>query len=87
MLLHHGWAHAAPPTNPPLPADFGAKDVPFGIGLTGRPFQERRLLGIAYAFEKATQHRVRPAFDTLTEEEVSGLDEDVDEDTGDDSDG
>jgi amidase len=35
--------------------------APFGISFTGRRFSEPTLIGIAYAFEQATRHRVAPA--------------------------
>jgi amidase len=35
--------------------------APFGIAFTGRAFSEPRLIGLAYAFEQATQHRAPPA--------------------------
>ncbi|HZJ67752.1 MAG TPA: amidase family protein [Kofleriaceae bacterium] len=35
--------------------------APFGIAFTGRAFSEPTLIGIAYAFEQATHHRVAPA--------------------------
>jgi amidase len=35
--------------------------APFGVTFTGRAFSEPRLIGIAYAFEQATKHRVAPA--------------------------
>ena len=34
---------------------------PFGIAFTGRAFSEPTLIGIAFAFEQATHHRVAPA--------------------------
>ena len=35
--------------------------APFGVTFTGRAFSEPRLIGIAYAFEQATKHRVPPS--------------------------
>jgi len=35
--------------------------TPFGVTFTGRAFSEPTLLGLAYAFEQATQHRLPPA--------------------------
>jgi amidase len=35
--------------------------APFGIAFTGRAFSEPTLIGIAFAFEQATHHRVAPA--------------------------
>src|SRR5262249_50079029 len=39
---------------PPLPA------LPFGITFTGRAFDEKKLIALAYAFEQATGYRVPP---------------------------
>jgi amidase len=46
--------------NPPFPAGFNAKPAPFGVGFTGASCSEPKLLGIAYAFEKASHRRVPP---------------------------
>jgi amidase len=46
---------------PPLPAGFNAKPAPFGVTFSGRAFSEPRLIGLAFAFEQATHHRVPPA--------------------------
>ena len=35
--------------------------APFGVTLTGPAFSEPRLIGLAYAYEQATKHRVPPA--------------------------
>jgi amidase len=35
--------------------------APFGLAFTGRAFSEPTLIGIAYAFEQATHHRLAPA--------------------------
>jgi amidase len=35
--------------------------APFGIAFSGRAFSEPTLIGLAFAFEQATQHRVPPA--------------------------
>jgi amidase len=34
--------------------------APFGVAFTGRAFSEPRLIGLAYAYEQATQHRAPP---------------------------
>ena len=47
-----------------VPASFGAKPSPFGVTFSGPAFSEPRLIGFAYAFEQATQHRVSPASTT-----------------------
>jgi amidase len=36
--------------------------LPFGVSFFGRAWSEPRLIGIAYAFEQATKHRVGPRF-------------------------
>jgi amidase len=40
-----------------LPPGFNAKSSPFGVTFSGPAFSEPRLIGYAYAFEQATQHR------------------------------
>jgi amidase len=45
---------------PPFPADFDAKPAPYGVSFAGRACSEPRLLGLAYAFERATKRRVPP---------------------------
>lgn len=68
-----------PPGNPPsrqalfasstglpditVPAGFGSQGLPVTLSLTGRPFSESTLLGLAYSFEQATKYRQSP---TLT---------------------
>jgi len=44
-----------PPTGPVI------NPAPFGVTFTGRAFSEPRLIGLAFAFEKATKHRQAPA--------------------------
>jgi amidase len=44
-----------------VPAGFTAAGFPVGIELLGRPFAEPTLLGLAYAYERATGHRRPPA--------------------------
>ena len=46
---------------PPFPAGFNALPGPAGVTFSGRAFSEPRLIGLAYAFEQATHHRVPPA--------------------------
>jgi amidase len=45
---------------PPFPEGFDAKPSPYGVTFTGSSCSERRLIGIAYAFEQATRRRVPP---------------------------
>jgi amidase len=54
------FARVANVTNPPLPAAFDAKPVPFGVSFTGGACSEPRLIELAYAFEQATKRRVPP---------------------------
>jgi amidase len=44
-----------PPTAPVV------NPAPFGVAFTGRAFSEPTLIGLAFAFEQATQHRQPPA--------------------------
>ncbi|MCC6670989.1 MAG: amidase [Planctomycetes bacterium] len=48
-----------------VPAGFiarsGLPSLPFGITFTGRAFDEKKLIALAFAFEQATGHRVPPA--------------------------
>jgi len=39
-----------------------ADPFPAGVTFTGRAFSEPRLIGLAYAYEQATRHRVPPAY-------------------------
>ena len=45
-----------------VPAGFAVDDMPVGVELLGRPFDESRLIGLAYAFEQNTHHRRTPDF-------------------------
>jgi Asp-tRNA(Asn)/Glu-tRNA(Gln) amidotransferase A subunit family amidase len=44
-----------------VPAGFASLGLPVGIELLGRPFSEATLIGLGYAYEQATHHRVPPA--------------------------
>ena len=44
-----------------VPAGFTPDGLPVGVELLGRPFAEPRLVELAYAYERATRHRVPPA--------------------------
>jgi len=43
-----------------VPAGFTGEGLPVGLEFLGRPFDEARLLGLAYAFEQGTHHRRPP---------------------------
>ncbi len=43
-----------------VPAGFMGGRYPLGMSLLGRPWTDRRLLGLAYAYEQATHHRRPP---------------------------
>ena len=45
---------------PPLPHDFNAKPMPYGISFSGMACSEPRLIELAYAFEQATKKRIPP---------------------------
>jgi amidase len=59
IVVPGGFAPNAPAT--PFPAGFNALPAPFGVTFSGPAFSEPRLIGLAYAFEQATQYRVPPA--------------------------
>jgi len=65
---------------------------PFGIAFMGRAFSEPRLIGLAFAFEQATHHRVAPASapplasDTVTRRHHHGHGDDDDHGHGHDHD-
>jgi amidase len=44
-----------------VPAGFTAGNLPVGLCFLGRPYEDGRMLGYAYAYEQATQHRRPPA--------------------------
>ena len=45
-----------------MPGGFTGGGLPVGIELLGRPYEEERLLGLAYAFEQSCSRRRPPAF-------------------------
>ncbi len=54
----------APPTGLPaitVPMGFAAGDLPAGLQILGRPYSEKTLYQLAYAYEQATKHRRAPA--------------------------
>jgi Asp-tRNA(Asn)/Glu-tRNA(Gln) amidotransferase A subunit family amidase len=44
-----------------VPAGFTREDLPVGLEFLGRPFSEKDLLDLGYAFEQGTHHRHPPA--------------------------
>jgi aspartyl-tRNA(Asn)/glutamyl-tRNA(Gln) amidotransferase subunit A len=45
----------------PLAAEQGGKELPIGLQIAGRPFEEERVLKVAYAYEQQTPwHTRRP---------------------------
>jgi len=53
----------APPTGLPaatVPMGFSHENLPAGLQILGRPFAERTIIAIAYAYEQATKHRRPP---------------------------
>ena len=47
-----------------VPAGFTTNGLPAGISFLGRPYEDGRMIKLAYAYEQATHHR-RPAASTL----------------------
>ena len=43
------------------PAGFTSEGLPAGISFLGRPYDDGRMIGLAYAYEQATRHRRPPA--------------------------
>ena len=43
-----------------VPGGFMRRGYPFGVSFLGRPWSDRRLLGLAHAYEQATHHRRPP---------------------------
>ena len=46
-----------------VPAGFSEEGMPVGLELLGRPWDDTRLVGMAYAFEQAAGHRMPPGMD------------------------
>lgn len=46
--------------SPPFPAGFNARPAPMGVSFAGAACSEGKLIGLAYAFERATNRRVPP---------------------------
>jgi amidase len=44
-----------------VPAGFTSDDLPAGITFMGRPYEDARLITLAYSYEQATHHRKPPA--------------------------
>ena len=44
-----------------VPSGYLGEDLPQGLQILGRPWQEERIIGYAFAYEQATQHRRPPA--------------------------
>ncbi len=65
IVVPGGFVTNRPELNVPpglaFPAGFDPKDAPYGVTFSGRAFSEPRLVGLAYAFEQATHHRVAPS--------------------------
>ncbi|KIJ18363.1 hypothetical protein PAXINDRAFT_110870 [Paxillus involutus ATCC 200175] len=55
--FHAGTVQPTP--NPPTPLHNEAPDMPFGLCFMGTAYSEYQLIGLAYAFEQATQLEVR----------------------------
>ena len=47
--------------DPPLPDDFGAEPLPFGVSFIGTACSEPRLIELAYAFERLARARKAPS--------------------------
>ena len=61
--LHDNCQVLAPRTDMPavtVPMGVTAGDLPAGLQLLGRPFDEGRLIELAYAYEQGTKHRRPP---------------------------
>ncbi|RYL88849.1 amidase [Sporolactobacillus sp. THM7-4] len=46
-----------------VPAGYTSEGEPVGVTFTGMAFSEPKLIALAYAYEQATKHRVRPVLD------------------------
>lgn len=61
-----------PNTTSNLPAGFNALPGPYGVTFTGKAWSEPRLIGLAYAFEQATQHRIPPFSAPPLDKDIKG---------------
>lgn len=59
-----GWTNRIGVPAVALPGGFYDNGLPFGLELSGKPWQDGQLLGYAYAYEQATQHRKPPELKT-----------------------
>ncbi|HEY9735230.1 MAG TPA: amidase family protein, partial [Trichocoleus sp.] len=53
-----------------VPIGFGTQGLPLTLSMTGRPYSESRLLGLAYSLEQATKARKSPTLTPALEGEV-----------------
>jgi Asp-tRNA(Asn)/Glu-tRNA(Gln) amidotransferase A subunit family amidase len=44
-----------------VPAGFTSDNLPASVTFLGRPYDDGRVIGLAYAYEQATRHRKPPA--------------------------
>ncbi|HXG35970.1 MAG TPA: amidase family protein [Dehalococcoidia bacterium] len=44
-----------------VPAGFTSDELPVGITFQGRPYDDARVLGLAYGYEQVTHHRISPS--------------------------
>jgi Asp-tRNA(Asn)/Glu-tRNA(Gln) amidotransferase A subunit family amidase len=43
-----------------VPAGFTSDNLPAGITFLGRPYDDKKMIQLAYAYEQATHHRKPP---------------------------
>ena len=56
-----------------VPAGYYDNESPFSLIFLGEPFSEAELLGYAYDYEQATQHRVAPTLAVLGDFNANGM--------------